>query len=111
MPEASYLDALVHYRVTFPTLADLGVGNPPAAWKAALDEATEVALAPVLVTSAGGGIDSTSSGSRNFPQALRLRALHALRAELDPDYSNPYLIAAVDPVQPRRMGSIIRLGY
>lgn len=107
MPDPAYLDALVDYRVMFPTIASLGEGNPPAAWEEAR-LAARVALDAVQGTSAtleGGSV----SGFRNFPQYHKLRAIYAVRAELDEEYVNPYTLPAEDPVPMQRMGSILRL--
>lgn len=105
MPESAYLDALVDYRVMFPTKDSLGAGDPPAEWEAARLEA-RVALDAILgttVTLEGGNL----SGFRNFPQFHKLRAIYALRAERDEDYVNPYTIEAAEPMLGRRMGSIL----
>jgi hypothetical protein len=107
--EASYLDALVFYRTKFLDLESLGEGTPPAAWLAELNAVTPEALGSVLGTSVQGE-GGTVSGQRNFDQIFRVRALHARRAELDPDYTNPYTLAAEEPMPRRRCGFLVRLG-
>lgn len=110
MPSDAYLDALVFYRTTFPDLASLGVGAPPAKWKAEFDRVSADAFGSVLAVGAnseGGGM----SGVRNFDAVQRFRALHARRAELDTDYVNPYTQAATDPRPGRRIGFVVRMGH
>jgi len=105
MPESAYLDALVDYRTMFPTKDSLGEGDPPAVWEAERQKA-RVALDAILATSAtleGGNV----SGFRNFPQQHKLRAIYAVRAELDEDYVNPYTLAAEEPVPGNRFGSVL----
>ncbi|MEQ1862731.1 MAG: hypothetical protein ABMA13_22655 [Chthoniobacteraceae bacterium] len=105
MPNSDYLDALVDYRVMFPTLESLGAGTPPIAWEAERLKA-RAALDAILATSVqleGGGI----SGFRQFAQQHKLRAIYAVRAELDEDYVNPYTIEANDPLPGRRIGSVV----
>ncbi len=110
MPDAAYIDAMVHYRTMFATLAALGAGTPPALWKAELDQVTPDAFDAALATSASleGG---SASGVRNFPSIYKVRALHARRAELDPTYANPYTLPISEPMPPQRLGITVRLGY
>lgn len=78
--------ALAHYRLQFPDLAALGSGNPPATWKTEYDRVANISLGQTLVT-ATGAEGATVSAIRNFDQTVLLRALHARRQELDPNYS------------------------
>lgn len=106
---ASFLDALVYYRTKFPDLASLGTGNPPATWKAELDVVAPEALDAMTATTVnldGGSV----SGSLNFAQVWKMRALHARRAELDETYINPYLQPVPQIMTARRAGTIVRLG-
>ena len=77
--------ALEHYRLLFPTLASLGTGPIPAAWKCEYDRVAALGLDATLVTATGA--DGSSVGAqRNFDQKHLLRALHERRAELDNTY-------------------------
>jgi hypothetical protein len=58
------------------------------------------------VNAEGGSV----TGVLNFRQTLKVRALHARRAELDATYTNPYTIAATEPLPFRRAGFLVRLG-
>lgn len=105
MADDSFLDALVYYRTIFPTLASLG--EAAATWHAAVIAISEEAFDPITGTSVnleGGSI----AGVVNFRQKYKVRALHARRAELDPSYENPYLLAAEEPMRPRRLGFTVR---
>lgn len=105
---SDYQDAFVHYLTKFPTKDSLGTGNPPDVWSSELDSVAAVALDPILATSAnleGGNV----SGQRGFAMQNRLRALHAVRAERDSDYVNPYSQPIEYPAPAKRTGTIIRL--
>lgn len=109
MAESSFIDALAYYRTIFPDLASLGAGTPPAAWWAEFQEIAPAALDSTLgtgVTAEGG----STTGIANFRQVTRVRALHARRAELDPDYVNPYTApVAAEPMPRRRTGFLVRI--
>lgn len=107
MPAAEYVDAVVYYRTKFPTLESLG--EAAATWKAELDVVAADAFDSVSAT--GVTLDGGSvTGFRNFDAKLRVRALHAVRAELDAEYVNPYTQAIAEPIPSQRMGSVIRFG-
>lgn len=108
MPSAAFQDAWVKYCTLFPTLASLGSGDPPAAWKAELDAVSPGAFDQVVATSLaleGGNM----AGQLNFPQMHLVRALYARRAALDEDFANPYDTAAPAPPVRRQLGSLVRL--
>jgi hypothetical protein len=85
---SNYNLALAHYRLQFPDAGSLGSGDPPATWKTEYDRVAGVTLDSVLLTS-GSFEGGQGSGIRNFDQTVLLRALHARRAELDPNDSRP----------------------
>ena len=108
MADPAYIDALVHYRTKFPTLASLG--TDAATWKAELDSVTPLAFDPITGTSIsneGGSV----AGVRNFAQMHKVRALYARRAELDASYTNPYTLPVSEPLAGKRIGHIVRIGY
>lgn len=107
--DASFLDALVHYRTLFPDKASLGAGTPPAAWYSELSAVAGDAFDAITGTAVN--LESGSaSGVLNFRQVHKVRALHARRAELDSEYSNPYLLPVTEPLPPRRLGFVVRMG-
>lgn len=109
MPLPDFQDAFARYLTRFPTKAALGSGTPPDAWAAELAKVDAEAFDPVTATSVnveGGNV----AGSRNFNQVVLVRALHAVRAHLDPDYLNPYTITPPEPMAPQRMGFLVQLG-
>ena len=77
--------ALEHYRLLFPSLASLGSGTPPAAWKTEYSRVAALGLEATLITSTGAD-GSNVNAQRNFDQKHLLRALHERRAELDSTY-------------------------
>lgn len=106
--DPQYLDALVFYRTLFPTLASLGAGDPPAAWMAEYAKVSPEAFDSTIstgVNAEGGSVSMVL----NFRQSLKVRALHAVRAELDSGYVNPYTVTASEPFPPRRSGFVVRL--
>lgn len=108
MASEQFHDAYVKYLTQFPTLASLG--TDAAAWLAELNAVSPEAFDALFATSGnveGGNI----AGQRNFPAMQKVRALHAVRATRDPDYTNPYSEAPPEPMAGKRIGSIIRLGY
>jgi len=80
--------ALADCQINFPSLADLGDGNPPSAWLAEYIRVGRTAFASVLLTASGteGG---NASGQRQFSQATIIDALHCRRFDLDPSYTLP----------------------
>jgi hypothetical protein len=110
MADAAFIDALALYRTQFPTKASLGSGDPPNLWKAEFDKVVPEAFDPVTGTAVT--LDSGNvSGVLNFRQMQKFRALHARRSELDAEYINPYTQTFAEPMPPRRLGSVVRLGY
>ena len=109
MGDLAFTDALVFYRGKFPSLDSLGTGTPPATWQAELDQVGTEALDSATATSVGleGG---HASGMINFSQRYKLRALHYRRAELDPNYVNPYLTPVPD-LPAKSMGTTVVFGY
>lgn len=100
--QADFQLALAHYRMMFPDAASLGVGNPPDAWKIEYDRVASEGLTVTLITRLAyeGG---SQEGIANFDQKALLRALLAVRAELDPSFaSTAFDPAAVRPM--RRIG-------
>jgi hypothetical protein len=77
--------ALEHYRLHFPTVESLGVGDPPHLWLEEYKRVAALGLDATLVTTTGA--DGSSVGAqRNFDQKILLRALHERRAELEINY-------------------------
>ncbi len=111
MASTAFTDAYVRYTTQFPTLESLGdvVEGVPKKWQAELDLQSAGAFDPVTMTAIGfeGG---NSSGSRNFAAITLVRALYAVRALRDPDYTNPYTQPVPEPIAGVRIGSIVRLG-
>lgn len=108
MASAAFTDAYVKYLTQFPTL--LSLGTDAATWLAELAAVSPAAFDAVTATSLsleGGNM----AGSRNFPQMDLVRALYAVRAARDPDFTNPYSEPIPEPMAGKRLGSIIRLGY
>ena len=100
--QADFQLALAHYRMKFPTLASLGSGSPPWDWKAEYDRVASEGLTVTLITRLAyeGG---SQEGIANFDQKALLRALLAVRAELDPSFNDTaFAPAAVMPS--RRLG-------
>lgn len=99
--------ALAHYRGQFKTLADLGGGAEPAAWKAEYDRVAASGFGAVLITSSSfeGG---AGSGQRNFDQKTLLKALHARRAELDPSHDDTAFAPAAVKPRLRRTGITVQ---
>ena len=86
----------------FPSVDSLGVGNPPLTWKTEYDRVASEGLTVTLITSLSfeGG---SQSAVANFDQKALLRALLAVRSELDPTFSDTaFAPAAVMPG--RRLG-------
>lgn len=82
-------------KLTFPTLASLGSGDPPAAWLAARNAAKSTGRAAVLITSSGSE-GSSGSGQRNFDQNIVVDALDYRRHQLDSTYTLPPHLATDD---------------
>lgn len=105
MPDDLQL-ALAHYALQFPNAASLGLGDPPATWKAEYDRVASCGLSATLVTQTAS--EGTSVGaSRNFNQASLLWALHLRRHQLDETYTAPF-----DPppaIAGRRLGIGVRI--
>ncbi len=109
MGAADFIDAVVHYRTLFRTKEALGAGDPPDKWWAELQKVAPTAMDPVLATSVnldGGGF----GGVQNFDQIHKVRALHAVRSELDSSYVNPYTRPLPASIRGTRIGSVVRLG-
>lgn len=99
--------AYADYCLMFPTLASLGDGA--SVWLTEYNRVKATAIAPVLVTSTGGGDTPNVGSQRNFDQKTLLRALHARRAALDSTYLTTLRTPAPDIAQPA--GQLVRLGY
>lgn len=97
--QADFQLALAHYRMSFPDLASLGTGTPPAIWKAEYDRIASEGITSTLITrlSYEGG---STEGIGNFDQKALMRALMTVRAERDATFEP----MAFDPaaVTPRR---------
>lgn len=106
MADSDYLDAVVHYRTKFPTLASLSTtGSDLALWNAELASASGGAFDAITGTQIaleGGNV----GGVLNFRQKYLVRALHAVRAELDTEYTNPYTVPVESPKPFFRMGTV-----
>lgn len=99
MSAAAFQDAFVKYLTQFPDLASLGEGDPPAAWQAELEAVSPGAFATIRESSKSTSFDGGSyavSGTAGFAPMHLVRALYAVRAHRDPDFVNPYTVAAVD---------------
>lgn len=101
--------ALAHYRLVFAdleSLGDAGANGQPTAWWTVYNEVASGAMAQTLVLeSAAEG--TRVAGARNFDQLTLLRALHARRAELDPDYIDTAFEPAAIPA--RQFGVTLRV--
>ena len=111
MASTAFADAYVKYLTQFPTLVSLGtpVDGMPPAWKAELDAVSGGAFDPVTFTALtleGGN----AAGSRNFAQMQLVRALYAVRALRDPDFTNPYTLPIPEALAPQPIGFRVRLG-
>lgn len=110
MASAAFTDAYVKYLTQFPTKDSLGAGDPPAAWKTALDAIDPLAFDQIKATALtfeGGNM----AGISNFEQMHKVRALYAVRATRDPDFVNPYSQPIPEPIAGKRIGTVVRLGY
>jgi hypothetical protein len=97
MADSDYLDAVVHYRNKFPTLASLSTTDSDLAlWKAEL-AAVEAGTFDSMIGTSISLTDGNVSGVVNFSQKHLVRALYARRAELDSTYTNPYDIPVASP--------------
>ena len=103
MASIAFQHAYVHYLTTFPTLASLGTAA--ATWLAELAAVTPDAFDSTLALSMSL-TDGNASGIANFSALLKVRALHAVRALRDPDYTDPYTLAV-----PAQAPSGVRIGF
>jgi hypothetical protein len=97
-----FFRAIADYALKFPTLGDLGGGNPPSTWMAEYNRVRQTAFASVLLTSnsqEGGG---TAGGQRNFSQEILVDALHCRRFDLDNTYILPAHLAGYPSALIRR---------
>ena len=106
MPFDDFQLALAHYRMMFPTLADLGIGTPPAIWQTEYNRVLDSGFSAVLLTASSfeGG---TASSQRNFDQKILMRALMTRRVELDPTFDDT--VFALPAVKRTRSGFSVRL--
>jgi hypothetical protein len=106
MADSDYLDAVVKYRTKFPTLASLSTtGSDLAVWKAelaAVEAGTFDSITGTNISLEGGNV----GGVLNYQQKHLVRALYAVRAELDSTYTNPYDIPVASPKPFFRMGTV-----